>query len=108
MKRSYAIPNNCKKVTVEAAKGVLTISFEPIDTMEFYSDITGDIEEQAKKGDLAILYNKEEPQSAIIAKLADYELSDGIKYYAANGVAYNSAMRFRCQEQYDSIITYEQ
>lgn len=104
MKKICKIPKGSKYVTAETIDDNITLIFEPNDTGAFLCDITDDLEYIPSPGDLSIFWNKEKPNSAIIAQLNDYNFSEENLFQSSNRLWYNNAIKFRNEEQYDKII----
>ncbi len=105
-KYEYAIPEGCKKIAIEADLNNLIITFEKPAPGEFLCPITGEMEQPPLNDDMAIFWDIDRSK-AIIAKCIAWSHDDGIMHQASDGKWYKNAIRFRCDKQYDSVISDE-
>jgi len=102
-KHEYVIPEGCKKISIEADLNNLIITFNRADVGEFLSPITEEMEQMPLNGDIAIFWDERRDQ-AIIAKCVDWSREDGIHHKASDGNWYKNAIKFRCGDQYNSVL----
>ncbi|MCI1681417.1 MAG: hypothetical protein LKI39_02550 [Bacteroides sp.] len=104
MKQTFSIPEGVNKITLEIDRGMAIITIGKMEPLEFESEITGELEQKPIVGNLCILWNDDDRENAIIAKLQDWENDGQAKAYKGANRWYHNAIRFRNGEQLDAIL----
>lgn len=92
------VPKGCDTIHVEMKEfGVLTFIYESSEK-EFLCEETGVMEEKAGMGDFAILWEKDERTSAVVANVVRYDQEGRV--LGSDGWTYDKAIKFRNYEQF--------
>lgn len=102
--KNYTIPPECRHISVETSDNSLIITFEPESYGDFHCAETDHVESLPRIGDLAVFWDEEDRNGAIVARTKDECIDEGKPLYqAANDVWYYRAMRFRSDDQYKQL-----
>ena len=100
----FIIPPECTLISIQAEYKKIVILFEPETPNFFFCDETERTEEEPRIGQLAIMWGKNR-REAIISRVEDIDCTD-FTYKAKNQEWYERAIRFRDEEQYNKILSY--
>lgn len=101
----FTIPPEARRVSVEAEGNKIIIILEPEHCGDFLCKETNHIEEIPQNGDLAVFWDNDCREKAIIARLQDGDRINGeLAYQASNEVWYENAIRFRSDDQFKLIL----
>lgn len=100
------VPKGCNEIYVDIEDDKVIVSYgSRLNDMEFYCDLTGEVETLPGIGDFCIMWNEGRREKAVCA---NYEFTpkgtvDAGRFVANNGSGYDYAIKFRNYEQFLAV-----